>query len=288
LSGAAEPSRLAPAPRLVPWSVQARTLLAAPEASVGWLLLAFGLVLTLVFAPKIDLTTWYWYRGSLQRAPARLENCWSEGPAANAQAFSFMIAGLNYRGVSYGASPCLLAGEPVVVEFPADRPDLARLPGSSAGLYGPSAALILALPLLGLAVLVVSFLRGLSILGLLTNGRLARARLAAKKLTWKRAAGSRIHLASYSFTDEGGIDRLFRLEILGDELPLGSEELVLYHLDRPDDARLAQELLDGLELSQSGEILPSGTAQALVAASLPALTIGFSAWLLLSQLLRGR
>lgn len=285
MSDRREPPRLAPAPRVVPWSIQARALLAAPEAAVGWLLLAFGLALTLVFAPKIDLSSWYWYRGPLQRAPARLENCWDEGPTMNAQAFSFMIAGLNYRGVSYTPGPCLLAGEPVAVEFPPDRPDLARLPGSSAGLYGPAGALILAFPLLGLAVLAAAFLRGLSVLGLLANGVPVVARLTAKKPTWKRAAGRPIFGATYSFMDEAGETRQFRTEILGDELALGSEELVIYDPARPEAARPADEALDGLPLSDAGEILPAGAAEALVAAALPAVTIGLSAWLLLSQLI---
>jgi len=279
---------LAPAPRAVPWSIQARILLAAPEAAVGWLLLAFGLALTIVLAPSIDMTSWYWFKGPLQRAPARLENCWGAGPQVNAQAFSFMIAGLNYRGVSYGASPCLLPGEPVAVEFPPDRPDLARLPGSSVGRYGPSAALIVVLPLIGLVVLAGAFLRGLTALGLLARGVPAEARLAAKKPTWKRAGKRRIYSASYAFTDQGGVERQLALETLGEEPPLGSRELVLYDPARPEAARLAEDVLAGLCLSESGDIEPAGAAQALVAAALPALTIGFSAWLLLSQLVGNR
>lgn len=249
------PADLPPPPRHVPWLLRLALLTRGGLALAGWLVLGIGGALALVFGSFAE--PWDDPFAGAETTNARVVATEATSLRVNAQRvhavrFEWQADGAAQRGTSYvdGAPP--VVGAQLVVRWLPGPPPRARAVGMRSAPLPRWARLTLAIPLVGLGLLVGATVRGLRHVRLLRMGLPARGVCTAKRRTAGKVNGRPVQALTFRYVDARGRERTtevrtHRVDPLLDE----TEELLLYN---PVDGRAV--LWDALPLRP----LPDGGA----------------------------
>ncbi len=270
---------LPPPPRHVPWLLRLTLLTRGGLALAGWLVLGLGGALALVigsFAEPWDDP----FDGAAQ-ANARVVATEATSLRVHSQRvhavrFEWQADGATQRGTSYvdGAPP--VVGAQLVVRWLPGPPPRARAVGMRSAPLPRWARLTLAIPLVGLGLLVGATVRGLRHVRLLRMGVPARGVCTAKRRTAGKVGGRPVQALTFRYVDARGRERTTEVRTHRvDPLLDDAEELLLHD---PVDGRAV--LWDALPLRP----LPDGGAgfaaptTAEFSAGLAAPTLAAVAW----------
>jgi hypothetical protein len=279
-------------PRRVPISTRLVVALGHPLARVGWIVLAVSAFFVRLFVMNADLTSWLHFRGPLQTVPGRITASnqtrateggakFRKGTPIFAHHYEFEVNGQRYRGVSYRVGGGLLAGRPVMVEFPPGRPECSRIRGMRRAMFGPAVGLVLIFPAVGLALAVAALIRARRHLRLLARGEAALARLVNKEETPYRVNKQPVFKLTFEFTDQRGETRqtVVRTEQIA-RLEDDPYERLFYDPERPERSVLMDALPGGVRFGEDGELQPAGWWRGVAALLPPAAAV--AVWTALS------
>jgi hypothetical protein len=270
-------------PRAVPLVVRIDELFGGPLASVGWLLLGFGLIFAWGFGLNADFASWR-FRGPLSTAQATTAGCrgttFSEGGGKHRRgnpiyenSFSFEERGRAFSNRSY-SFVCMAAGQPALAEFPAGRPDLARLRGMRRAPFSQGVLIVLIVPALGLAFALSALLTGVRDIRLLERGILARGAVAATRPTSMTINRRVVWEVTLAFRDGLGAERRMTTKTCFPEKLEGEGvHNVFYDPENPAGAIAVDTLPEPLFADESGGLVSDGWPRAARALLCPALTV---------------
>lgn len=279
---------LAPPPRAVPLSLQARVVFGGVLAVVSWCMFGLGLVIaafTLHFAePLVD--PFGSSPGTAEGTVAGIETTSmriNEEPV-HAVFFTFRADGRPRRGVCYTTGSAPLGGAAVAVEYVLDAPDTARIAGTRTAILPRIAWFVALFPIVGAILLLVAIAKGLGRVRLLQHGMPANGRLVAALPTNVTINNQRVHELTFAFVDAAhqartGVVRTHRLR----DLRVGAEALLLH--DPAGERIVLWDTLPRLAIDRDGQFAPAGLA-GLVPVLLP-VTLVAIAWTAVRAWLQG-
>jgi hypothetical protein len=239
-------------------------------ARLGWLFAGFGMIFVFIFAGNADLSTPYYFRGKLETVSGIVTATKRTGFSENktqvfAYYYRFQNDGVEREGTSYrtGDSAASL-GEQVTVEFPVGRPGCSRIQGMRCAVFGPWSAFVIIFPLLGIAVVAVSFRAGWKNRSLLTNGEPALARCTGKEMTNTEVNNRYVYKVWFEFTDRGGaLQRTFTRTASPENLEGSTAQTLFYDPRQPSRSMLLHGLAGNVTLDERGNVNPCGAGQVL-------------------------
>jgi len=287
-------------PRNVPLSVTLTLLFGGWLNQIGWGVAAFGGVFAWIFAANADVTSLIYFRGEVHTVAGTVtgveKTAFSTGGSGRRRSRSSRRKGKPIYEVRYRYSPAAdisregrsyfthtsSSTEPnvesdVVVEYPADRPDISRIEGMRCKPFHPALSLIALVPAVGLILCLRGFQCGVMNVGILARGRPAMGKLINKRETGATVNKQRVWALTFEYKDENGqthetVVKTHHEEHLTDE----DAERLVYDPGRPSRA----VLLDGLPgtpgLNEMGNIQPVSNAAVVARLVLPFVGIGLA------------
>lgn len=274
-------------PRRVPVSTRLSVALGHPLVWLGCILLALGAGVVRVFVMNADFSSWRHFRGPIETVPGVITSSEQtraseggdrrrhrKGERIFAHHYAFEFNGRRYRGVSYCVGGGPRAGQNVVVEFVAGRPELSRIRGMRRAVFGPSVAFALVFPAVGLGLVVASLVRARKHLRLLVNGEVALGRLANKEETAFKVNKQPVYKLTFEFTDWRGdtqraVVRTEKVARLEDE----PYERLFYDPQQPTRAVLLDAMPGRVRFGEDGELQAAGWWRGVAVLLPPALTL---------------
>lgn len=283
-------------PRHVPLSVTLSLLFGGWLNQLGWGLVGFGGIFGWIFASNADVSSLIYFRGEVLSVA---------GTVTGVEKTNFSVGGGSRGGRSRGNSKPIyevryrytptadipregksyfihssMSTTPdvkpdVVVEYPADRPDISRIKGMRRKPFHGALALIAAVPIIGLLMGLRGLQCGLVNCGLLRRGRPALGRLIHKRKTGASVNKQRVWALTFEYQDDNGqmnetVVKTHQKELLTDE----ASERLLYDPGHPSRAVLLDSLPGTPGLDGMGNIQPVSTSAALVRITLPIIGMG--------------
>lgn len=252
---------LAAPPRVVPLSLLLRVRLGGVLPTIGWAMLAFGLIFTWGFVMNSELMTAGAFDAPLGKAEGRVVAAQATSFEINNQRvveidFEFSLADKPFRGKSWTRGRHPGEGSPVPVEYVRSNPELSRIAGMSTAPMPSGVGFVLILPLVGLVILAV----GIHVAGkgvhLLRHGKLATGRLVDSQPTNTKINNRRVMRMTFEFSDDRqqvrrAVARSHRTELFE------GETLLLYEPD--SEKTMPWRLLPGKPTTDAnGELQPLG------------------------------
>lgn len=205
-----EDMELAPPPRPVSLGAISQVLLGGALMQVACGILAFGGALTWPFATSADVSDLTHFAGALEVAKGEVVSVDATHVHVNdqpVQAFHYRFQGpdgVAREGVSYQSGLTLTSGDPVTVEFPAGDASVSRIVGMRRKTMPAGLLAILAIPGVGLLLLLLGLRGGLRRARLLRHGRRAEGKLVAKEPTNASVNDRPVMRLTFAFTDDEG------------------------------------------------------------------------------------
>ena len=285
-------------PRNVPLSVTLSLLLGGWLNQIGWGLVAFGGIFAWIFAANADVTSVIYFRGEVRTVSGTVtgveKTAFSTGGSGRRRRSSSSRKGKPIYEVRYRYSPAAdisregrsyfthtsSSTEPdvsqeVVVEYPADRPDISRVEGMRCKPFHAALSLIALVPAVGLIMCLRGFQCGLMNVGILARGRPAMGKLIDKRATGATVNKQRVWALTFEYADENGqthetVVKTHHEEQLIDD----AMEKLLYNPGHPGRAVLLDSLPGTPGLDERGNIQPVATSAAVARLVLPVVGIG--------------
>ena len=273
---------LAPPPRSLPSSLRLRVALGGFATMIGWLVLGFGLLASLIFVGQSELMTAARFDGPLRVTEGKiLRHEWTtmmvEGSYVVRVIFEYTIGDTPVQGVSYTRGSVPAQGSPVVVEYSAEDPHVARIRGMNTAPFPAAVAFLLVVPGVGLLFLLYGLWRGQRNTYLLVHGLLAQGQLVEQAETNVTIHNKRVYRLTFVFIDEQKRRHQIRARSHRHQKLDHSTEPVLY-----DPVSKAAVLLDTIPgnpgAGGDGCFEPASMVEVLRVLVMPALA-GVLAWL---------
>ncbi|MBL8751558.1 MAG: hypothetical protein JNK78_20565 [Planctomycetes bacterium] len=250
---------LRPPPRAVPLSVRFVLMFGGVLGTVGWSVVAFGLVFTLVFARiaaplfddpfagPTDLTTGR--VTSVERTNLRVNSSYVVAVHFDASARGATVSSVSY---TRERPPDVGAEVPVEVARTGGVPP--RIAGMSTHMAPAGLRLLVLIPVVGGVLVLVGMLRGQRQVRLLAFGELARGELIERRPTRTVVNGRPVEEFVFSFADRSGRERRVTARTHRPELVTDDDaEGVLF--DPGSDAAVVVDALPGRpRVDESGEL----------------------------------
>jgi hypothetical protein len=279
---------LCAAPRAVAPTIALAACMGGVASMVGWILLLVGVPLFALFgANTAPRDAWIWH-GDITHTPGRLqavESTWlttnnrSEHHRTFRYGFTFADGGTERQAVSFGYEPGNLApGATVDVEYPAGRPELARIVGMGRGMVPWFVGAITMLqPAVGLVLVLTGLPGAARKVRLLREGAEAPGRLVAKRPTCSNVNNRRVYRLTYAFRGKDGIEHQARASSHWTELQDESRAVrVLYDPYQPSRACVVDALPGPVRVGPMGELVaPSSGRTALLLLAPIAAALGY-------------
>jgi len=237
---------LVPPPRHVPLSLRVVNLFNG-FTQFGWVFFGFGMIFFWVFAGNADMS-WLTFRGPLARAVGRVTkvedtNASQNGSRIQANHYEFSVAGTKVSGKSYGSgSNSVSTGDEVTIEYDEKHPERSRIEGDRLGMFSGWLLFVTIFPLVGVAIIIPSFLSGMKRNRLLRDGILTTGRYKSRRQTNVRINDRPVWELTFEFTARDGRHmecqaRTTDTSSLRDE----AEEPLLYDPENPERAYMLDE-----------------------------------------------
>lgn len=274
---------LASPPRNLPFSLRLRVALGGFAMMIGWLVLGFGLLVSLIFVGQSELMTASRFDGPLRVTEGRILRQESttmmvQGAYVVRVYFEYTIGDAPMQGVSYTRGAVPAQGSPVVVEYSADDAHLSRIRGMNSAPFPAAVGFLLIVPGVGLLFLLYGFWRGQRHTYLLVNGLLAQGQLVEQSETSLTVHNKRVYRLTFVFIDEQKRRHQIRARSHRHQnTPDHSTEPVLY--DPVSNAAVLLDTIPGTPSAGSdGRFQPAGMVEVLRVLVMPAVAGGL-AWL---------
>ena len=198
---------LASPPRNLPFSLRLRVALGGFATMIGWLVLGLGLLPSLIFVGQSELMTATRFDGPLRVTEGKiLRHEWTTPMVGGADVvrvyFEYTLGDAPMQGVSYARGSVPDAGSPVVVEYAAEDPHVARIRGMNTAPFPAAVAFLLIVPGVGLLFLLCGLYRGRRNTYLLVHGLLAQGQLVEQAETNVTIHNKRVYRLTFVFIDE--------------------------------------------------------------------------------------
>lgn len=257
--------------RHIPWSTRLTALFGSGFQPFGWLFFGFGMVFVFVFLGSADVSSFFKFRGTLDKAEGVIvsseQSGYSEGGSRRRSGtrrkgtpiyrhdYTYQINDVLKQGVSYSKGGALTVGQKVQVEFPQGQPATSRIQGMRTAPFGPGVLFVLIFPLAGLGLAVSGLFSGWKNLTLLQRGALARGRLIEKKKTSTQVNKQYVYKLTFQYTDQfGQLHQVQTKTHLPAKLEDDAEERLLYDPLRPSRAVFVDMLPGAPEISEEGNV----------------------------------
>ena len=182
--------------------------------------------------------------------------------------------GVKQQGVSYASGQSHENGSNVEIEYPAARPEKARIKGMRRGAVGTAALLVLIFPAVGLAFIIKGIRDGIHAFPLLKNGLQVSGMLISKTATNTRVNNATVYKLTFQFKVNGALYTSVAKTHLTSKLEDEQEEPILYNPDDPNISVLLDSLPGAIDVREDGELVCKKALSGLAASLLPLLTIG--------------
>ncbi|HEX6811515.1 MAG TPA: hypothetical protein VF384_07820 [Planctomycetota bacterium] len=185
-----------------------RVALGGFAMTIGWLLLGFGLLVSLIFVVPSELMTAGRFDGPLRVTDGKvLRQEWTSTVVDGA----FVVAAVHFeyspadaplQGTSYTRGEVPPVGSTVVVEYSAGDARVARIRDMSSARFPRTVAFLLVVPGTGLLFLLWGFWRGIRNTHLLAHGRLAEGQLLQQAESNAVVLNKRVYRLTFVFFDD--------------------------------------------------------------------------------------
>lgn len=198
---------LASPPRSLPFSLRLRVALGGFATMIGWLVLGFGLLASQIFVGQSELMTASRFDGPLRVTEGKiLRHEWTtmmvEGSYVVRVFFEYTLGDTPMQGISYARGTVPADRSPVVVEYSAEDPRVARIRGMNSAPFPAAVAFLLIVPGVGLLFLLFGLWRGHRHTYLLVHGLLAQGQLVEQTETNVTIHNKRVYRLTFVFIDE--------------------------------------------------------------------------------------
>ena len=243
---------------------------------VGWCVLAAASVFFWVFVAHSDLVSERRFRGDIRSTEATVENVALRGRRGEAVHvdFTYTVAGERHSARSYATSRASIPKD-TIAEYPAERPQSARLRGLDAHAF--SGGLYFALGVACVGLLGLTSLAAGTVAGLRNGGFFQRAQLAYGRLVEDRPAHkdgkSQMRSLRFEYVPashdpaDPNAPRWRSLFIVSakeaQRLSDDAEEPMLYDPDQPERAMTIDNLECGVALGTNGRVRARPAALAI-------------------------
>lgn len=258
--------RLGPPPRPLPSSVRL-------GLTYGGQLFVIGLFILLVLTPfawmfglNADVSGPLLFRGAL----AQVDGTVTEARKTAASEGRSTIWKVTARYTPPGAQPLSstsyvrgfskAVGDTVTLEYPAGRPDVARIVGSRRALFGPGAVIVFLVYLIVLLITVAAARRGARDARLLRDGVFVQARFLGATETGSSVDRRPVMALRFAFHGTDGAEHeLVHETSRPAELTDEKRELVVYLPEAPQQGRVVDGLPDSVVADASGALAHTGS-----------------------------
>lgn len=287
---------IAMAPRRVPASVALSLLFGGWLNQIGWGLVAFGGIFAWIFAGNSELSTLYYFRGEIRSVAGTVtgveKTAFSTGgsrrrsssgrkgkPIYEVRYRYTPTADISREGRSYfthtSSTSDPQVNPDIVVEYPANRPDISRIEGMRRKPFHAALSLIALIPIAGLFMTLRGFQCGVINRGLLVRGRPALGKLIDKRETGAKVNNQRVWALTFQYTDSEGATHETVVKTHHEEqLMDDAAEKLLYDPGRPSRAVLLDSLPGTPGLDEMGNLRPAPTSAAVARMVLPICGLG--------------
>jgi hypothetical protein len=264
--------------RIIPNTTKWNILFGGFLNQFGWSFFGFGLIFFWVFAMNADLSFLH-FTGRIVTVEGIVTMSVNTGASENdvpvfENHATFTAESEEREVVSYSTGQAPGNGETVTIEYPAGKPQYARIKGMRRQIFGPVVLFVVIFPVIGLAFLFAGLKKSLRVIRLLQNGALATGKLISKVPTQTRINNQQVYKVTFRFKDHSGhewdvTEKTHLPHLLEDE----AEESLLY---LPSDPRFAT-MLDALprtpSINERGNIEALPLRTSLLPLMIPLLTI---------------
>lgn len=265
--------------RTIPFSTRIGVLFGGFKSQFGWAFFGFGLIFFWAFAMNADLSFIH----------ARGELITTEGTAIRWQStdaseggvpvfenyFRFTTEdGTEHEGKSYATGEQVMNGESLIIEYPEDKPQYARIKGMRREMFGPEVIWVVLFPLIGLIFILFGLKRSVRALRLLKNGILSKGTLISKVRTNTKINGRVVYKMTFQYKDEEGSEFTVSEKtpmpyLLQDQ----KEERLLYLRSKPGRAIMLDALPGAATINNYGYVEAYSTRNMILLMIFPAATI---------------
>lgn len=269
-------------PRHLPLGLAARAAVFTVPGLVASLLLLQGLIFAAVFGSMSDVAGLRDWRGPVERGEGVVVGLEATSTRVNSRRvmaveFEHAHGGGTWTATSYGVGLQLAPGARVAVEWPAGKPEGARIVGLGRKQMPEWVLLPALLPsVVGVIVALFAVRSGRRRVRLLKLGRVTQGRVVARESTRTRVNRQRVYKVRFVYTRADGrtgesVVRTHR----ADGLVEGAEETLLYDVEgRDGDPALLVKQMAGVERVTDDEVVGRGGVGGVVALLLPVVVVG--------------
>ncbi|MCC6466502.1 MAG: hypothetical protein IT463_14270 [Planctomycetes bacterium] len=256
-------------------------------ALIGWVFFGMGMLGVWAVVLSKDTSSWHFLGPDSARAVGTVtgvtETGWSEGGDDDTPGtpiyrinYQFEVNSRTFTGASFETGLTHSVGQPVNIEYSPDEPEISLIHGLRTDPVGPFVLFVLFFPVVGGIIAGVRFRRGLRTLAVLRAGKVACGRLLEKHPTNTSINNQTVYRLVCEFSDESGNThraeaRTHETARLEDE----HEEMLLYHPEHPEQARLLDELPCCPRLEGDGRLVATKPGRGWVAVVPPLIALGF-------------
>jgi len=198
-----------PTYRSIPLSTRIGILFGGAKSQFGWAFFGFGMIFFWVFAMNADFSDYHFNDDIVETEGVAIR--WQGTNASENEVpvyenhFVFVDKeGVEYESVSYATGYAVSSGESLTVEYPAGKPEYARIKGMRNSMFSSFVLFVVIFPLVGLLFILFGLRRSLRALRLLRNGEITEGELIAKERTNTKVNKQPVYRMVFKYQDAQG------------------------------------------------------------------------------------
>ncbi|MEE4256678.1 MAG: DUF3592 domain-containing protein [Bacteroidales bacterium] len=249
-----------PTHRSIPLSTRIGILFGGAKSQFGWAFLGFGMIFFWVFAMNADVSDYYFNDDIVETEGVAIR--WqgtgaseNEVPVYENHFLFYDDEGVEHESVSYATGYAVTSGESLKVEYPAGKPEYARIKGMRNSMFSSFVLFVVIFPLVGLIFILLGIRRSLRALRLLRNGVLTEGELIAKELTNTKVNKRPVYRMIFRYQDLQG-EEYTRKERTHMPYSLQDQkkEKLLYLRSKPSFSIMLDSLPGVVEINDEGRV----------------------------------
>lgn len=268
-----------PTYRSIPLSTRIGILFGGFKSQFGWAFFGFGMIFFWAFAMNADLSAHYFDENTIETEGVAIR--WQGTNASENEVpvyenhFVFLDKeGVEHESVSYATGYAVSSGESLTVEYPAGKPEYARIKGMRNSMFSSFVLFVVIFPLVGLIFILLGIRRSFKAIRLLKYGELAKGELISKEATNTKINKRTVYRMTFKFKDAQGREHTIRERtpmpyLLQDD----KQERLLYLRSKPDKAIMVDNLPGAVMLDENGRVEAYPIRNAVLLSIFPFATI---------------
>ncbi len=258
-------------PRDISLVIRLRNLFGGFSNLFGWIFFGFGMIFVWVFTLQSDLTGWFHFRGTLEKATGIVTTVSATDMTVNERRvykYQYQFEdrdGNAHQNYSYSPNHSLWKGDSITIEYPENNPGISRIEGMGRGQLGLLGLMPAIFPIIGLFFIYFGLKRGIRTNFLLKQGYFADGTLIDKQPTNTRINNQTVFKLTFRFAARDGNQyeihaKTHRPHLLEDQ----RTEKLIYSNRNPKKAVMFDTINGNLNLGPDGSI-EAGSISGLIA-----------------------